>query len=57
ICSAILHAVSADYFVSMLILLLIVKVLLNFIVISLSFIIAQHYIIVVSFFLSPLNST
>ncbi|KAI8456700.1 hypothetical protein BY996DRAFT_6955268, partial [Phakopsora pachyrhizi] len=54
ICSAILHAVSADYFVSMLILLLIVKDLLNFIMISFSFIIAHHYIIVVSFHLFPL---
>ncbi|KAI8453445.1 hypothetical protein BY996DRAFT_7155613, partial [Phakopsora pachyrhizi] len=42
ICSAILHAVSANYFVLILIILLIVKGLLNFNVISLSFIIAYH---------------
>ncbi|KAI8448196.1 hypothetical protein BY996DRAFT_7616006, partial [Phakopsora pachyrhizi] len=43
ICSAILHGVSADYFVLIFIILLIVKALLNFIVISLSFIIAQSF--------------
>ncbi|KAI8454390.1 hypothetical protein BY996DRAFT_7099310 [Phakopsora pachyrhizi] len=43
ICSAILHGVSADYFVLIFIILLIVKALLNFIVISLYFIIAQSF--------------
>ncbi|KAI8446309.1 hypothetical protein BY996DRAFT_7843830, partial [Phakopsora pachyrhizi] len=43
VCSAILHGVSADYFVLIFIILLIVKALLNFIVISLSFIIAQSF--------------
>ncbi|KAI8461410.1 hypothetical protein BY996DRAFT_6668412, partial [Phakopsora pachyrhizi] len=58
VCSAILHGVSADYFVLIFIILLIVKALLNFIVISLSFIIAQAFMsLLFSFYLSPLNST
>ncbi|KAI8445144.1 hypothetical protein BY996DRAFT_8003632 [Phakopsora pachyrhizi] len=52
-----LHAVSADYFVLILIILFIVKGLLNFIVISISFIIAHHlyHCCFLLYFFSELN--